>query len=62
VLTWLEYRLTPVHANTGDPELASFFEITLEDPAEAARVVSRLQTDPAVTGAYIKPEDALPSS
>jgi hypothetical protein len=59
-LTWLERPPTPVHPNTDDPELASFFEIMVEDSAEAARLVRQLQADPAVTGAYVKPDDALP--
>jgi hypothetical protein len=60
VLTWLDKPLTPVHENTNDPVLASFFEITVDDPAEAQQVLHRLQTDPAVDGAYIKPDDELP--
>jgi hypothetical protein len=61
VLDWLNAPLTPVHANTTDPALAAFFEITVDDPAEATRLVERLQKDPAVDGAYIKPDDELPS-
>ena len=62
VLKWLKQPLRAVHAKTDDPLLAPFFEITIDDPAEATRVVERLQTDPAVNGAYIKPDEALPSS
>ena len=60
VLAWVDQPLTPVHANTQDPTLASFFEITEDDPAEAKRLLQRLQADPAVDGAYIKPDDELP--
>lgn len=60
VLGWLDEALTPMHAKTSDPALASFFEVTIDDPAEAARLVQQLQTDPAVDGAYIKPDDELP--
>jgi hypothetical protein len=49
-----------VHANTTDPALAAFFEIAVDDPAEATRLVERLQKDPAVAGAYIKPDDEFP--
>jgi hypothetical protein len=60
VLAWLETPLTPLHAKTADPALASFFEIAVDDPAEAKRIVQRLQKDPAVDAAYIKPDDELP--
>ncbi len=61
VLAWLDAPLTPVHADTSDRTLAAFFEITVDDPAEATRLVERLLADPAVDGAYIKPDDELPS-
>jgi hypothetical protein len=60
VLPWLDAPLNPVHAKTADQALASFFEIEIDDPAEAKRLVRRLQTDPAVDAAYIKPDDELP--
>lgn len=60
VLAWLEPPLTPMHAATSDPTLAAFFEIEVNDPAEAARLLERLQADPAVDGAYTKPDDELP--
>jgi hypothetical protein len=60
VLAWLDRPLTRVHENTHDPALASFYEITVDDPAEAKRLLHRLQEDPAVDGAYIKPDDEPP--
>jgi hypothetical protein len=61
VLDWLHQRLTPIHTTTDDPELASFYEIVIDDPNEATRLLKRLQADAAVRGAYIKPDDELPS-
>jgi hypothetical protein len=60
VLAWVEAPLTPVHTGTADPTLAAFYEIEVDDPAEATRLVERLQADPAVDGAYIKPDDEYP--
>ena len=60
VLAWLDAPLTPIHDRTSDRTLAAFFEIIVDDPAEATRLVERLQADPAVDGAYIKPDDELP--
>jgi hypothetical protein len=60
VLGWLDSPLEPVHPGTTDPALQTFFNIEVEDPAAASRLVERLLRDPAVTGAYIKPPDELP--
>jgi hypothetical protein len=57
VLSWLTRRLQPVHPTTGDPTLATFFTIEVDDPKEAVELVERLLKDPAVDGAYIKPDD-----
>jgi hypothetical protein len=60
VLPWLDAPLNPVHTKIADPALASFFEIEIDDPAEAKRLVQRLLADHAVDAAYIKPDDELP--
>jgi hypothetical protein len=60
VLAWLDAPLRPMHSRTSDPALAAFFEIDVHDPAEVARLLERLQADPAVDGAYTKPDDELP--
>jgi hypothetical protein len=60
VLAWLETPLTPVHSGTSDSTLAAFFEIEVNDPADATRLLERLRADPAVDGAYVKPDDELP--
>ena len=61
VLAWLQEPLTPMHPQTTDPSLASFFEVHVSDPAAASRLAERLQGDPAVDAAYVKPDDELPS-
>jgi hypothetical protein len=53
----LEHDLAPLHPNTRDASLESFFVADVEDPAEATRVVERLLKDPAVEAAYVKPAD-----
>ncbi len=57
VLPWLTRPLQPVHPTTGDPTLATFFMIEVDDPKEAMELVERLLKDSAVDGAYIKPDD-----
>jgi hypothetical protein len=61
VLPWLDRALTPMHAGTTDPTLASFYEIEVDDPAEADRLIGRLLNDPSIDAAYVKPDDELPS-
>ena len=60
VLPWLGDRLNRVHPDTADPALASFFSIDVPDRHEAAILLDRLLADPAVTAAYIKPDDEAP--
>jgi hypothetical protein len=60
-LAWVDRSITAVHSGTTDPLLESFFEIIMDDPDEASHLVQRLQQDPAVEAAYIKPDDEMPS-
>ena len=60
-LPWLDRSLSPIHADTSDPSLASFFEVEATDRADADRLVKRLLNDPSVDAAYLKPDDE-PSS
>jgi hypothetical protein len=59
VLPWLTQSLEPIHPDTNDPDLATFFTIDVADAREAAALVKRLCEDPSVEGAYIKPADEL---
>ena len=56
-LSWLTHPLEPIHPDTSDPSLATFFTIDVADAREAAALVKRLCEDPNVESAYIKPAD-----
>lgn len=57
---WLHHPLHPVHPDETDLLLESFYAVDVADRDEAARVLTRLQNDPSVEAAYIKPDDELP--
>ena len=60
VLAWLDAPVTPMHPGTSDPTLAAFCQIEMDDPGKVPGLLERLLADPAVDGAYVKPEDELP--
>lgn len=52
--------LQPMHPDTDDPNLQSYFTVEVPDHATAQRVISRLQQAAATEAAYVKPPDELP--
>lgn len=52
--------LKPMHRDTNDPNLKSYFTVEVQDDVAAKRVVSCLQQVKVVTAAYIKPFDEPP--
>jgi hypothetical protein len=52
--------LEPMHRDTDDPNLQSYFIVEVPDHATAQRVINRLQQLEAVKAAYVKPPDELP--
>ena len=57
VLPWLDYQLRPVHPDTDDPDLSSYFTVDVSERDEAEDLARELMEDPAVQAAYIKPDD-----
>lgn len=53
--------LEPMHLDTNDPSLQSYFTVEVEDHATAQRVINGLQQLEAVKAAYVKPPDELPN-
>jgi len=56
----LELALEPMHLETNDPVLQSYFIVEVPDSVTAQRVIERLQQSPAIEAAYVKPPDELP--
>jgi hypothetical protein len=52
--------LEPMHRDTDDPNLQSYFTVEVPDHATAQRVMNRLQQSESVKAAYVKPPDELP--
>jgi len=52
--------LKPLHLDTDDPTLQSYFIVEAPDLATAQRVMDRLGRSKAVLAAYVKPPDELP--
>lgn len=52
--------LEPMHRDTDDPNLQSYFIVEAPDQAAAKRVIDRLRQSEAVKAAYVKPPDELP--
>jgi hypothetical protein len=50
----------PLHPDTDDSQLSSYFVVDVPDPAAVPRVLERLRRSPAFSAAYIKPPDAMP--
>jgi len=56
----LGLTVEPMHRNTDDPNLRSYFIVEVPDNATAQRVIDRLRQSKAVVAAYVKPPDELP--
>jgi hypothetical protein len=52
--------LEPMHRDTDDPNLQSYFTVEVIDHATVQRVMNRLQLLEAVKATYVKPPDELP--
>lgn len=52
--------LEPMHRDTDDPNLQSYFIVEVPGHATAQRVIDRLRQSEAVKAAYVKPPDELP--
>jgi len=52
--------LEPMHRDTDDPHLQSYFIVEVPDYATAKRMMDRLQSLEAVEAAYVKPPDKMP--
>jgi hypothetical protein len=50
----------PLHPDTDDPVLGSYFIVDVPDAAAAPRVLDRLRRSPSFSAAYVKGPDALP--
>ena len=58
--TELGLQLEPMHPGVEDEELASYFQVPVENADAAKRVADQLRDLEAVDAAYLKPFDALP--
>jgi hypothetical protein len=50
----------PLHPDTDDPRLSSYFIVEVPDAAQVPRVLDRLRRSPVFSAAYVKPPDAMP--
>lgn len=53
----LKVRIQPMHPQTTDEALSSYFTIEVADPALARRYAERFQRCPGVEAAYVKTPD-----
>ena len=56
----LGVAITPIHPDTADAELSTYFTTTAPDRAAAREVIERLRSCDGVSAAYIKPAASLP--
>ena len=61
VLEELEITLEPLHPNTGDPVLITFYTVDVVDADTAEKVINRLLLSEAIEAAYIKPPAEPPT-
>lgn len=54
------YTLEPLYPGSTDPPLASWFSVTVPDPAEAEQFASHLRALDGVEAAYVEPVSAPP--
>jgi hypothetical protein len=52
--------LEPIHRDTDDSNLRSYFTVKVQDHATAQRIIDRLRQLGAIKAAYVKPPDGLP--
>jgi hypothetical protein len=60
VLDELGMTLKPLSPEVDDPVLATYFNATVPESQDAAKVVRRLVEVPGVSAAYVKPTIGLP--
>ncbi len=53
-------EIRPMHPDTNDPGLSSFYTVEVADEAQAEQTLSRLRSSSVVEAAYVKPADELP--
>ena len=56
----LGVSLEPIHPGEDDPLLAPHYRVEVDDEGMAGQVVEALRGEPAVAGAYVKPEAEPP--
>jgi hypothetical protein len=54
------YLLEPLHPGSEERSLASWYVVTVENPAEAEDVAARLRSLPRIEAAYVEPPSAPP--
>lgn len=52
--------VTPLHSDTADPELQTYFVMDLPDDGSAEEILGHLRDMAGVEAAYVKPPDDLP--
>ena len=60
IIETFRLALEPMHRDTDDPNLQSYFIVEVVDHATAQRVMNSLQQLKAVKTAYVKPPDESP--
>ncbi len=58
--TELGVALRPLHPDSSDPTLQTYFVVDVPEGPGGHRVIERLRQDPAIAGAYVKPPEAMP--
>lgn len=52
--------MQPMHPDTDDASLMSYYFVEVPDPKTGSRLTEKLLQSQFVDGAYVKPSDALP--
>jgi len=60
LLQSLSINLVPLHPDTQDDTLRSYFAVDVPDSDTAAKVVKQLRPCRGIRAAYVKPTEALP--
>jgi hypothetical protein len=60
IISSLGFEMQPLHPDTDDAGLRSFYAVEVPDQQTANGLIARLVELPGVDGAYLKPSDALP--
>ena len=55
----LGLSLNPVHPNTPDADLQTYFFVNVDNPDWVSRVLTQLRSVNAVEAAYVKPPESL---